>query len=188
MDLGSIAVRTWSSSKAALQVMLDPGGVLRDMLDDVPSVFSLCIPGLAFSLLFLQAGLDLHRVMVRSSAGVVGLTCVGLLYGVAGIALVASAAWAFSRAMGGTRSLDWTFRAFGISYTPSLIYAACGLFFNAAFGWNTSAAFGVTGLLWSIAPLTSTGREMLGDRLGLSIALATACGGLLLFGWALIVA
>lgn len=158
------------------------------MLDNVPPVFSLCIPGLAFTLLFLQAGLDLNRIMARSPAGVVGFTFLGALYGVAGIALVAAAAWAFARAMGGSRSFDWTLRACGISYTPSLIYAACGLFFNAAFGWNTAAAFGVTGLLWSIAPLTSVGREMLGDRLGLSIALATVCGGLLLFGWALIVA
>jgi len=184
----AIAVRAWSSTRAALQVMLDPGGVLRDMLDNVPSVFSLCIPGLAFTLLFLQAGLDLYRAGAKSSEGVFGLTLLGALYGVAGIALVAAAAWSFARAMGGVRSFDWTLRAFGISYTPSLIYAVCGLFFNAAFGWNTSAAFGVTGLLWSIAPLTSTGREMLGERLGLSIALATVCGGLLLFGWALIVA
>ncbi len=182
------AARTWSSTKAALQVMLDPGGILKDPLEHVPAMFSLCIPGLSFTLLFLQAGLDLHRAGMRSAAGVAGLTFLGTAYGVAGIALVAVAAWGFAKTVGGTRSLAWAVRACGISYTPSLIYAACGLLFNAAFGWNTAAAFGVTGLLWSIGPLTSMGREMLDDRSGLSIALATLCGGLLLFGWALIVA
>jgi hypothetical protein len=180
------AARAWGSTKAALQVMLDPGGVLRDMLGDVSAAFSLCIPGLAFTFLFLQAGLDLHRIGMKSSAGVVGLTFLGALYGVAGIALVAAVAWAATRALGSDRSLDWTLKSFGIGYTPSLIYAACGLFFNAALGWNTAATFGVTGLLWSMSPLMSTGREMLGERLGLSVVLATVCGGLLLFGWALI--
>lgn len=180
------AARTWGSTKSALRVMLDPGGVLKDPLEQVPAVFSLCIPALSFTFLFLQAGLDLNRVGLRSPAGVAGLTFLGTAYGAAGIALVAAAAWGLARMVGGTRSLAWALRACGISYTPSLIYAACGLFFNAAFGWNTAAAFGVTGLLWSIGPLTSTGREMLGERPGLSIALATVCGGLLLFGWALL--
>ncbi|MEW6554303.1 MAG: hypothetical protein AB1384_08470 [Actinomycetota bacterium] len=180
------AAKTWSSTKAAFQVMLDPGGVVGEMLAGVPAAFSLCIPALAFTLLFLQAGLDMHRAGVRSSAGVVGLTFLGTLYGLAGIALVAAAAWAAARALGSDCSLGWTLRAFGIGYTPSLIYAACGLFFNAAFGWNTAATFGVTGLLWSMSPLMSTGREILGGRLGLSVLLATVCGGLLLFGWAIL--
>jgi hypothetical protein len=169
-----------------MQMMINPGGVLKNLMRDVPIVLCYSISGLAFTFFFLQTGLDLWRAGTRSPAGVVGFTFIGTLYGTAVVALVAALAWAVSRPLGGERSLEWVLRAFALSYCPALIYALLGLLFNIAFGWHTSIAFGVTGMLWALMPLAFTAREMLEEKLGAAILMATLCGGLLLFGWALI--
>lgn len=182
----AIATKRRFDLKPALQIMLNPGYVIRDLLKDVPLPLCFSASGLAFTLFFMQTGLDLWRVGSKSPAGVVGFTLLGALYGTIVVALVAAAAWAVSRPLGGDRSLAWATRAFALSYCPALIYAALGLFFNVAFGWHTSIAFGATGVLWALAPLIIAAREMLEERLGASIVLATLCGGLILFGWALI--
>lgn len=77
-------------------------------------------------------------------------------------------------------------RAFCLAYTPTLIFAAIGLIFNLAAGWNTAVAFGVTGVLWAMLPIVVILREMSGDRLGASLAITTLCGSLILCGWALL--
>lgn len=174
--------------KPFLQIMLNPGHVIRNLLEGIPLPVCLIAPGLAFTFFFLQTGLDLWRVGARSPAGVAGLTFVGMLYGTAGVALVAALAWAVSRPLGGARALDWTLRAFALSYSPALIYATLGLLFNLAFGWHTAIAFGATGVLWALAPLIMVSREMLGGRLWAGIVMSTLCGGLILVGWALITA
>ena len=184
----TIAAKRRFSIRPVLSIMLNPGHVIRDLLGDVPLPVAFIVPGLAFTVFFLQTGLDLWRAGAKSPAGVVGLTFLGTLYGTVGLALVAAVAWAVSRPLGGTRSLEWTLRAFGLCYSPTLIYATLGLLFNLAFGWRTSLAFGVTGVLWALAPLIIAIREMLDERLGAGIALATFCGGLVLFGWALFAA
>jgi len=184
--LETSAARKDASLRAVLQMMVNPGGVLKNLLQDIPIALCFSASGLAFTFFFLQTGLDLWRTGSKSPAGVAAFTLIGLLYGTAAVALVALAAWASSRALGSDRSLEWVMRAFALSYCPALIYAFLGLLFNIIFGWHTSVAFGVSGMLWALMPLLFTTREMLKDKLGAAILLATVCGGLLLFGWALI--
>ncbi len=172
--------------RSAFQVILNPGHVMREMLAGVPFPFAFSVSGLAFTLFFLQTGLDLWRAGSRSAAGVAGLTFLGTLYGTAGVALVESLAWVVSRPLGGARSLQWALSAFALSYAPALIYTSLGLLFNLAFAWRTSIAFGATGVLWALAPLIMASREMLGGRTWESIAISTICGGLTLLAWAFI--
>ncbi len=175
-----------SSLLSALSMILNPGQVAKGALDRVPWPVSLSVSGLAFTLFFLQTGLDMHRTGAHSAGAVVGFTFFGTLVGTAGVALVACIAWALARLMGGERSPEWAVRAFCLAYTPTLIFAAVGLIFNLALGWNTAIAFGVTGLLWALLPLLAIVREMTGQRLGVSLAVSTLCGGIILCGWALL--
>jgi len=174
------------SLRSALTMILNPAQVVKGALDTVPWPVSLSVSGLAFTLFFLQTALDMHRVGTLSGGAVVGFAFLGLAYGTAGVALVAAVAWALARALGGERSLKWTVRAFCLAYTPTLIFAAVGLVFNLAFGWNTAVAFGVTGVLWALLPIIAILREMTGEKLGASMAISTLCGGLILCGWALL--
>jgi hypothetical protein len=67
----------------------------------------------------------------------------------------------------------------------ALCFSASGLAFtfNIIFGWHTSIAFGVSGMLWALMPLLFTAREMLKDRLGAAILLA--CSALMIIIFAL---
>jgi len=177
---------TSSSLRSALSMILNPAQVVKGALDQVPWPFCLSVSGLAFTLFFLQTGLDMHRVGTASAGAAVGFTFLGLAFGTAGVALVATVAWALARLLGGERSLEWTVRAFCLAYTPTLIFATVGLIFNLAAGWNTAIAFGVTGVLWALLPVIAILREMTGEKLGASLAISTLCGGLILCGWALV--
>jgi hypothetical protein len=174
------------SFRAALAMIINPAQVVKGALERVPWPVSLAVSGLAFTLLFLQTGLDMHRVGTVSAGAVVGFTFAGLAMGTAGIAAVAAVAWAASRLLGGERSLTWAVRAFCLAYTPALIFVCVGLIFNLAAGWNTAVAFGVTGVIWALLPMSAVLREMTGERLGASLALSTLCGGLVLGCWALL--
>ena len=74
-------------------------------------------------------------------------------------------------------------RAFALAYSATLIYAAMGLMFNLFFGWNTAVAFGVTGVLWALAPMISVLKGMVGGRGWPATVLATVCGLMVLAGW-----
>ena len=167
-------------------MILNPAQVVKGALDQVPWPFCLSVSGLAFTLFFLQTGLDMHRVGTASAGAAVGFTFLGLAFGTAGVALVATVAWALARLLGGERSLEWTVRAFCLAYTPTLIFAAVGLIFNLAFGWNTAIAFGVTGALWALYPIIAITKEMTGEKLAASLTISTICGALVLCGWALL--
>ena len=174
------------SFRSALSMILNPAQVVKGALDQVPWVFCLAVSGLAFTLFFLQTGLDMHRVGTASSGAAVGFTFLGTALGTVGVALVAALAWACSRPLGCDRSLEWTVRAFCLAYTPTLIFAAVGLFLNLVAGWNTAIAFGVTGALWALYPILAICREMTADKLWASLAISTVCGALVLCGWALL--
>jgi hypothetical protein len=167
-------------------MILNPTPALKGALDRVSWVFCLAVSGLAFTLFFLQTGLDMHRVGTASSGAVVGYTFLGTALGTAGVVLVAALAWACSRPFGNDRSLEWTIRAFCLAYTPTLIFCVVGLFFNLVAGWNTAIAFGVTGALWALYPIIAIVREMTADKLWASLAISTVCGALVLSGWALL--
>lgn len=174
------------SVRTALAMIVNPAQVVKSALERVGWPVSLPVSGLAFTLLFLQTGLDMHRVGTASAGAVVGFTFAGLAMGTAGVAGVASLAWAASRMLGGERSLDWAVRAFCLSYTPALIFVCVGFIFNLVAGWNTAVAFGVTGVIWALLPMFAVLREMTGENLGASLALSTLCGGLVLGAWALL--
>ncbi|NPV58272.1 MAG: hypothetical protein HPY75_01260 [Actinobacteria bacterium] len=174
------------SMRSALSMILNPAQAVKGALESVPWVFSLAVSGLAFTLFFLQTGLDMKDAGTASAGKVAGFTFLGLALGTAGVALAAALAWAASRPFGQGRSLEWTVRAFCLAYTPTLIFCAVGLVFNLATGWYTAVAFGVTGALWALYPMLSIVKEMTGEKLWASLLISTFCGGLVLSAWALL--
>ena len=164
-------------------VMMSPGSIIEGMVGQTSWAAALAVSGLAFALFFFQTGLDKARVSGGGVQGAAILGAAGIFYGTLGVALVGALAWVLSRPFGGQRSLSWVIRAFSVSYSPALIYAGLGLPFNLLLGWNTAVAFGVTGLLWALGPMVSTIRSMTDGRTGVSVVLATVCGGVLLYGW-----
>lgn len=174
-----------SSLHSALSMILNPAQALRGALERIPWVFCLTVSGTAFTLFFLQTGLDMYRVGTASTGAVVGFTFLGTAMGTVGVALVAALSWALSLLFGNGRSLEWTVRAFCLAYTPTLIFVGVGLIVNLTVSWNTAVAFGVTGVLWALYPILAICREMTGEKLAASLAISTICGALILCGWAL---
>lgn len=82
-------------------MILNSTQVVKGAMDRIPWPVSLSISGLAFTLFFLQTGLDMHRTGAHGTGAVVGFTFLGLLYGTAGVALVALVAWALGPHAGG---------------------------------------------------------------------------------------
>lgn len=162
--------------------MADPRTVVAGYVDDLGWPIALLIPTLAFGLLFLQTGLDLARSGASASAARLALS--GAILGIVVVPLSALLAWVLLLPVERSRSLAWTVKAFAIAYSPALIYGMCGLLANVILGWNTAIAFGITGVLWAIAPLFAVLREMSGDRRRLSLFVATAIGALMLVVWA----
>jgi len=171
--------------KSILLMMVNPAAVLKQRLAAVSSVWALGVSGAAFTLFFLQTGLDLYRNGKPGSLVAI-LAATGLVYGTVVVAAIAAAAFLLTRLFGGVRQLGWSIKAFAMGYSPALIYAAFGLVANAAFQWRTAIAFGVTGMLWALGPMVSAIKEMTDQKAGLSIIIATLCGGLLLLGWSLL--
>lgn len=172
--------------KTVLAMIMNPGEVIKNQMAHVPWTFSVIVSGLAFMIFFLQTGLDLFRSGNAGVGTVVLITILGLLYGTAGIAFLASIAWIFSQAGQRDISLKWAISTFALGYSATLVYALLGLLFSLTLGWRTSIAFGVTGVLWALRPNMTTIKQMSGDRTAFSIALTTLCGVILLLGWALL--
>lgn len=172
--------------KTALNMMINPGQVVKEQMTRVPWPFSLAVSGLAFTLFFLQTGLDMFRANQISQTMVILISGIGFVYGTLGIVLIAALAWGLCQGSQSDRSLTWTISSFALGYSATFIYALSGLVFSLAFGWKTAVAFGITGVLWALRPNIFTIRALSGERTGFSVALATVCGALLLFGWALL--
>lgn len=159
------AVPRW---KTALNMIINPGEVVKNQMTKIPWPYSLMISGLSFSLFFLQTGLDLMRSGQIEIASVILMTLLGLFYGTAGIALLAVLVWALSQAAERNITIEWTVSSFALSYSPTFVYALTGLIFSLAFGWKTAVAFGVTGVLWALRPTLFTIKQMSGERVGFS--------------------
>ncbi len=144
----------------------------------------LAVPALAFSLFFLQTGLDRLRAGTLTGFQVLIMAGMGAVYGAAGIVLLALVAWPLLRLLGARQPVPRVLQAFALAYSATLVYAALGLGANLLLGWPTAVAFGVTGVLWSMGPLLTALREMSGGRTGAAALVATVCGALLLLGWA----
>ncbi|MDD3852212.1 MAG: hypothetical protein PHD40_00990 [Syntrophomonadaceae bacterium] len=184
--MNTIAQTAQPRWKIALNMMTNPGEVVKTQMHKVPWPFSLLISGLSFTLFFLQTGLDMLRTGQIGISTVILITMLGLFYGTAGVALIAVMAWAISQAGERSYTIDWAVSSFALGYSPSFIYAMMGLIFSVTLGWKTAVAFGVTGVLWALRPSMYTIRQMSGDRVAFSIALTTLCGAIILAGWALL--
>lgn len=170
-----------------LGLFTHPRAVLQTHLASVSTHFCLSVSGLAYCLFYLQTGLDLVRSGSHGTLFALLLAGLGLVVGTAGVGLLAALAWVMARPWGNEISLGWVVRAFGLGYIPALLYAILGILANLALGWNTSLAFGVTGVLWALGPILTAIREMTGQHTGAAIIITTVCGALMLAVWGLIV-
>ncbi|MDD4169313.1 MAG: hypothetical protein PHD36_03480 [Desulfotomaculaceae bacterium] len=172
--------------KTALNMILNPGEVVKGQMGKVPWPYSLLISGLAFTLFFLQTGLDLMRTGKIEASSVILITMLGLLYGTVGVAMIAVMVWALSQAEQRNITVEWAISNFALGYSPTFVYALTGLIFSLLFGWKTAVAFGVTGVLWALRPTLFTIKQMSGERVPFSIAMTTLCGAIIMVGWALL--
>ena len=179
----AVAVPRW---KTALNMIINPGEVVKTQMGRVPWPYSLLVSGLSFTLFFLQTGLDQLRAGQIEASGVVLITMLGLLYGTAGVALLAVMVWALAQAGERNITMGWSISAFALGYSATFVYALTGLVFSLAFGWKTAVAFGVTGVLWALRPTLFTIKQMSGERVAFSIAMTTVCGAILLVGWSVL--
>lgn len=167
-----------------LGMMLNPAGTLRDRLAHTGSPTALGVSGLAFLLFFLHAGLDLARAAGHvDPEALLILAGVGLMYGTGGVAFIALVGWIGARVSGGRGGLGESIRAFGLAFSPALVYVLVGLPFNLLLGWNTTLTFGVTGFLWALGPMALALRSLVNGRTVPMTVLVTVCGALLLLGW-----
>ncbi|MGI6678698.1 MAG: hypothetical protein ACOX2Q_06475 [Dehalobacterium sp.] len=177
------AIPRW---KTALNMIINPGEVVKNQMIKIPWPYSLMVSGLSFTLFFLQTGLDLQRNGQVETSTVILITMLGLLYGTVGIALLAVMVWALSQAQQHGFTMGWAISTFSLGYSATFVYALSGLIFSLALGWKTAVAFGVTGVLWALRPTMYTIKQMSGERTAFSIAMTTLCGAILLIGWALL--
>jgi hypothetical protein len=168
--------------RSLFAMVVSPASVLTPALGGTTAVRALAISGLAFVLLFLQTARDVRAGGVETVALVFG----GFALGTLGVALVAVVAWVLALPLGVGRPLGWTVRAFGLAYSPVLIYSSIGMLVSWAVGWQTAVAFGASGLLWSLRPMMVAIQGMTGGRAWVSIFLTTLCGGFLLAVWVLV--
>lgn len=169
--------------------MAAPGEILRRHAGSLPAPLALGVSACAFGLFFAQTGIDLHRGQPWDAAALAALGVLaagGVLIGSLGVAMLALLAWVLARPFGSGASLAWTLRAFGLAWSPTLLYGICGLCAQLALGWPAALAFGVTGYLWALGPLHAAIAALTGGRALVDALLTTAVGGLLLFAWAAI--
>lgn len=165
-------------------IAFNPGSLISDHLKDAKVTNTLLVSGLAFTLFFLQTGLDIGHNKQLSPILIAALTAAGFIYGTLGIVLIGAFAWAGTKAFGGTSAIGNMIKSFALAYSPALIYAVLGLVFNLVFGWHTSIAFGVTGVLWALSPMINILKNSVQGRIWPAAILATFCGLIVIIGWA----
>ena len=185
-NLSTTTAKRPNPLRSALAMMINPGAVLQKSVGRIPWPFSLSISALAFMLFFMQTGLDLLRTGQKGAGFVALLSVEGLLFGSLGVALLALIAWVITKIFKGVKPLGWAVSAFGLGYCSTLIFTVLGLLFSLLLHWNTSVAFGVSGVLWATGPMIASIKQMSRDNTALSVIVATVCSGLLLLGWVLL--
>jgi hypothetical protein len=178
------AIKKYSVIKTSLLMIANPASAVNRHLEQVNWKATLVVPGSAFGLLFFQTALDLRQ----GSFGflTIILTLVGILYGCVGVAGFAYISSAVARSknseLGTTESV---IVAFCLGYTATFIYQLVGLFFALVMNWNTSVAFGVSGMLIALRPMMTIIRKI-SDNAVVGVVLSTLGGIVLLLGWSLL--
>jgi hypothetical protein len=175
--------------RVVFAIMAAPSAVLRRHAASMPAPLALAVSGSAFALFFAQTAIDLHRGGPWDATALVSLLLLvggGAAIGSVGVGLLALLAFALCRPFATEATLGWTLRAFGLAYSPTLIYALCGLLVQLMLGWPTAIAFGVTGYLWALGPLHAAIGELTGPRAWPSALLSTLTGAALLLAWAFV--
>lgn len=163
-------------------MMISPGSILRSAISGIPWFLSVAVSALAFGLFFLQTGLDLYKTGQKGLEFVIISAATGAFYGLTIIPLLATIIWLILKLAGSDKSIAWAISSFCLSYSGTLIFGVCGLFFSLVLGWRTSIAFGVTGVLWATGPIIVSIRQMNANS-AFSIPLATLAGVVILFTW-----
>ncbi len=174
------------SIRTVIGMMISPGSVIKESMRGRQWYLGLIVSGLAFALFFMQTGLDLFKTGQKGFDFVLLSAGSGALYGVLVIPLLGTMVWLILKMMKNDKSLSWAVASFCLSYSGALVYGLSGIFFSLVFGWKTSMAFGVTGVLWAIGPMMVGLREMSGGKTGLGVLLATLVGSLVLVSWTLL--
>lgn len=176
------------AKKHYIAALFNPGVFISGYFEKLPSVYALIVSGMSFFLLFLQTGLDRLRAGNITGGGFAFMLIKGILFGTVGIALLAAVAFVLSKMIGGGWNIARILRAVALGYGGALIYMVLGLLFNIFFKWNTTVAFGITGVLWALGPLYSVFRAITGNRKVPAVIIMSVCGSLTIWGWYLLAA
>ncbi|KJS21673.1 MAG: hypothetical protein VR72_09250 [Clostridiaceae bacterium BRH_c20a] len=169
--------------RTIISMMISPATALKSAVAGIPWFFSLGVSALAFAFFFMQTGLDLYKTGQKGLQFVMLSAGAGIVYGITVIPLLGAIIWVILKLTKSDKSIGWAISSFCLSYSGALIYGICGILFSFVFGWKTSIAFGVTGVLWATGPIIMSIREMTGGKSTLSIPLATIAGAVVLFTW-----
>ena len=149
--------------KTALNMMINPGEVIKTQMTKIPWPYSVMVSGLSFTLFFLQTGLDLLRNGQVGVSTVILITMLGLLYGTAGIALLAVMVWALSQAeQRVTPRMGHIYLCPGVFSYLRLCPERTDLF--SGFWLEDCGGLGVTGVLWALRPTLYTIKQMSGNE------------------------
>lgn len=171
--------------RTIISMMISPASAVKTAVAGTKWYFSLAVSALGFGLFFLQTGLDLYKTGQKGIDFVWLSALSGLLYGIIIIPFLGALAWVILKLLKTEKDLKWAVSSFCLSYSGALVYGILGLLFSMLFGWKTSIAFGVTGVLWAIGPMIIAVREMTGGNNKISIIIVTIFSSIVLLSWSL---
>lgn len=177
-------VKKTSLFRTIFGMMINPSGAVKSAVEGTSWYFSLLLSGMAFSLFFVQTGLDLYKTGQKSMSFVFMSAGAGFVYGIVVIPLIGVIAWGILKLFKSEKSLKWAVTSYCLSYSGAFVYGLMGIAFSLFMAWRTAMAFGVTGVLWAVGPLMATSREMTKGNTKVSILIATLYSGLILISWA----
>lgn len=164
-------------------MMINPSGTLKSALSESHWALAPGVSALAFTLFFLQTGLDLYKTGQKGFSYVWLALGSGFLYGLLVIPVLGVIAWGFLKTFRMERNLKDAVASMCLSYSGALVYGIIGLIFSLLLGWKTAVAFGVTGVLWAVGPMMVGIREMSGGNNVLSMVISAAISVIVLFSW-----
>lgn len=135
---------------ANLAIMcFNPSAIVKTSESNKLKYVGFAVPALTFMFYFWQYGIDKTRMGLMGNADIAILCIIGFITGPVLIALTAAALKIFNRSVPYT---DCT-SDIGFTFTLPLLINFLALLLNAIFKINTSAMFGMTGVLFSLIPM-----------------------------------